>query len=219
VPALITELIDKRDNFEIIRDQIAAILALELDNQHTLSGGQLQPSVFIERSMPWGMFLEGAPITQPVINVWFDTSTFDESTSNVVERQKCAAVFNVDWYGFAVSQDDTAGGHVPADEQAARETQPTLRLARKKQIGGPNTNIGQRGLVWKRVPLTMNMFQAQIDNRAAQRIVGARLALQVHFNEFAPQIEGVPLEQLTITFFRKETGQILVAAEYPPPSP
>lgn len=219
MPAQITEHIDKRDNFEIIRDQVAAILALELDNQHTLSGGQLQPSVFIERNAPWGMFLEGAPITQPVINVWFDSSTFDESTSNVVERQKCAAVFNIDCYGFAVSQDDTAGGHVPADEQAARETQRTLRLARNILMAGPYTYLGLRGLVWKRFPLTMSMFQAQIDNRAAQRIVGARLALQVHFNEFSPQVEGVPIEQLAITFFRKETGQILVAAEYPTPSP
>lgn len=219
MPAQILELIDKRDNFEIIRDQIAAILALELDNQRALSGGQLQPSVFIERNLPWGMFLEGAPITQPVINVWFDSSTFDESTSNVVERQKAAGVFNIDCYGFAVSQDDTAGGHVPADEQAARETQRTLRLARNILMAGPYTYLGLRGLVWKRFPQTLSMFQAQIDNHAAQRIVAGRLALQVHFNEFSPQIAGVPLEQLTITFFRKETGQVLVAAEYPTPSP
>jgi hypothetical protein len=219
MPAQITELIDKRDNFEIIRDQIAGILALELDNQHTLSFGQPQPSVFIERSNPWGQFLEGAVLTQPVINVWFDSATFDESTSNVVERQKCAAIFNVDCYGFAVSQDDTAGGHLPADEQAARDTQRTVRLARNILMAGPYTYLGLRGLVWKRFPLTVSMFQAQIDNRAAQRIVGARLALQVHFNEFSPQSAGVPLEQLTLTFFRKETGQILVAAEYPTPTP
>lgn len=220
MPAEIKDLISKVDNVEIIRDQIAAILAVELANQGVLSGGQPQPSVFTERSNPWGVFLTPQPeITQPVINVWWDSSTFDESTSNVVERQKCAATINIDCYGGAVSQDDGGTGQLAGDEEAARAAQRAVRLARNILMAGQYTYLGLRGLVWKRFPLTISMFQAQIDNRAAQRIVGARLALQVHFSEFSPQYVGETLETLLIEVYRKETGQLLVAAQYPTPTP
>lgn len=217
MPAQILELISKTDNVEIIRDQIAAILAVELANQGVLSGGQPQPSVFIERANPWGQFLAPTPITQPVINVWWDSSTFDASTSNVVERQKSETVYNIDCYGCAVSQDDGADGHIPADEQAAREAQRTVRLARNILMAGVYTYLGLRGLVWKRFPQTISIFQPQIDNRAAMRVVAARLALQVHFNEFSPQYVGETLETLMIEVFRAETGALLISAEYPTP--
>jgi hypothetical protein len=219
MPAQILELIDKVDNAEIIRDQIAAILTVELANQALLSGGQPQPSVFIERANPWGQFLTPTPITQPLINVWWDSSTFDESTSNVVERQTAAAVYNIDCYACSVSQDDGADGHLPADEEAARAAQRTVRLARNILMAGAYTYLGLRGLVWKRFPQTISMFQPQIDNHAAQRVVGARLALQVHFNEFSPQVAAVVLETLMIDIFRKETGELLFQAQYPNPSP
>jgi len=220
MPAQILELITKTDNVEIIRDQIAAILTVELANQAVLSGGQPMPRVFIERSNPWGQFLTPTPsITQPVINVWWDSSTFDAPTSNVVERQKSETVYNIDCYGCAVSQDDGAGGHLPADEEAARAAQRAVRLARNILMAGPYTYLGLRGLVWKRFPQTINLFQPQIDNKAAQRIVAARLALMVHFNEFSPQVATETLETLMIDILRKETGELLLRAQYPNPSP
>jgi hypothetical protein len=62
-----------------------------------------------------------------------------------------------------------------------------VRLARNIIMAGAYTYLGLRGLVWKRFPQSISMFQPQIENRAVQRVVGARLALQVHFNEFSPQ--------------------------------
>lgn len=218
MPAQIVELISKVDNVEIIRDQIAAILAVEFGNQKLLSGGQPQPGVFIERSNPWGQFLTPTPVTEPVINVWWDSSTFNESQSNVVERQKSETVYNIDCYACAVSQDDGGAGHIPADEQAARAAQRTVRLARNILMAGPYTFLGLRGLVWKRFPQTISMFQPQIDKRAVEGVVGARLALQVQFNEFSPQYVGEPLETLMLEVFRKETGQLLLRAQYPDPS-
>lgn len=219
MPAQILELITKQDNYEIIRDQIAAILTVELANQKTLSGGVPQPLVFIERSNPWGQFIEAADVMPSLINVWFDSETFDESTSNVVERQTTAGIFNIDCYGAAVSLDDgnPAGGHQPADLAAALEAQRTGRLARNILMAGVYTYLGLRGLVGKRFPQSLSMFQPQLDNRAVQRVVGARLALQVHFNEFSPQYVGVELETLMIDVLRQETGQLLIRAEYPNP--
>lgn len=219
MPAQIHELITKVDNAEIIRDQIAAILAVELANQGALSGLP-QPRVFIERSNPWGQFLvPEQPPAQPLINVWWDSSTFEPSTSNVVERQKAEAVYHIDCYGSSPSSDVQAGGHLPGDEQAAREAQRTVRLARNILMAGAYTYLGLRGVVWKRFPQTISMFQPQLDTRAALRVVGARLALQVHFNEFSPQIAAETLETLMIDVLRKETGELLLRAQYPNPSP
>lgn len=218
MPPKILELIDKRDNVEIIRDQIAAILTIELEHQSVLSGLP-QPRVFIERSNPWGQFLTASGGEQPIVNVWFDSSSFDEAASNVVERQKCEAVFNVDCYGFALSTNDATpgAGHAPGDLHAALEAQRAIRLARNILMAGAYTYLGLRGLVWKRWPQTISMFQPQIDNRAVQRIVAARLALQVQFNEFSPQVQGEELETLIVEVRRAETGQLYLRAEYPSP--
>lgn len=216
MPAQILELISKVDNAEIIRDQIAAILVVELANQAALAGAPM-PAVFIERAVPWGMFLNPTNATPPVVNVWWDSSTFDESTSNVVERQKSETVYNIDCYGVGVNQDDGGSGHIPGDEQAARSAQRAVRLVRNILMASSYTFLGLRGLVWKRFPQTISMYQPQIDNKAAMRIVGARLALKVHFNEFSPQFEGQPLQTLMLEVLRKETGQLLLRAEYPSP--
>lgn len=217
MPALISEAITKTDNVEVIRDQIAAILKVELEQQKLLTGKE-QPRVFAERSNPWGEFIEAERDQAPIINVWFDSASYDESTSNVVERQKTEAVYNIDCYGSGVSVDDgnTVGGHTPADLQAALEAQRAARLARNILMAGHYTYLGLRGLVWKRFPQTLSMFQPQLENRAAQRVVGARLALQVHFNEFSPQVIGVELEALTVEVYRAGTGEFYLRADYPP---
>jgi hypothetical protein len=218
MPAQILELIDKQDNVEIVRDQIAAILTVELAHQAVLSGVVDQPRVFLERSNPWGEFIDAPLGARPIINVWFDAATYNGSTSNVVARQMCEGTFNIDCYGYAVSVDDgnPTGGHSPGDEDAALECQRAVRLARNILMAGQYTYLGMRGVVWKRWPQSLNMFQPQSDNRAVQRIVGARLALQVQFNEFSPQVTGETLETLSIEVLRAETGELYLRADYPP---
>jgi hypothetical protein len=218
MPALIRDLIDKRDNVEIVRDQIAAILTVELANQATLGLAPV-PSVFIERANPWGQFIEAGAILAPLINVWFDSGSFDESVSNVVERQTMEAVFNIDCYGAAAGQDDGGSGHQPADLEAALQAQRCYRLARNILMAGVYTYLGLRGLVGKRFPQTVSMLQPQLDNRASPRIAVARFALQVRFNEFSPQVEGETIETLLLQVDRRETGQVLLRAQYPNPTP
>ena len=85
-------LIDKQDNFEVIRDQIAAVLVAETANQMQLAtnaakdpqGWKLR--VFTERSNPWEQWLNGATDKSPLVNVWYDNSNFDQKASNISER-------------------------------------------------------------------------------------------------------------------------------------
>lgn len=216
MPALINEVIDKQDTFEIVRDQIGAILKVEFANQKALSG-QEQPRVFVERANPWGEFIDGARCEAPIINVWFDNATYDGRASNVVERQKCDGTFNIDCYGYGVSVDDgnTVGGHVPADAAAALECHRTARLARNILMAGAYTYLGLRGLVWKRWPQTLQVFQPQIDNRNVQSICACRLSLVVSFNELSPQVAGTTIETLSVEVLRAGTGELSLRAEYP----
>lgn len=215
MPALIDTLLATPDNVTVIRDQIAAILKVELDHQREL-GLVVAPRVFVERSRPWGALVESPARLDPIVNVWFDTSSFDGSASNIVERQRADGMFNIDVYAFASSK-ETLAGHAPADVGAALICQETLRLVRQILMSAHYTYLGLRGLVWKRWPQTIGMFQPPIDQRAAHHVIAARLALMVRFNEFSPQVEGETLEAVAVEVKRAETGEVYLVAEYPSP--
>lgn len=220
MPALIDSLLAAADGVELVRDQIAAILAVEIAGQAALGlDPALVPRVFRERSNPWGQLHEAPVDERPIINVCFDSSSFDGAASNVTERQKCDGTFNVDVYAFATSATDGATGHEPGDELAALTCHRTLRLARQILMSSHYTYLGLRGLVWKRWPQAITVFRPPTDDRGAQNVVAGRLALVVQFNELAPQFVGEPLETLGLEIKRRETGEIYASAEYSTPPP
>ena len=218
----IPTLINKQDNFEIIRDQIAAILVIEVASQQALATiALLDPDdwklrIFTERSNPWGQWLniEPATDTSPIINIWYDNSNFDKSASNGMERQKSESIFNIDCYGVGISSDEPLSGHNPGDKEAAFEVHRALRLVRNILMAAEYTYLGMRGLVWSRWPQSITPFQPQIDNRAVQHVAGARIAFNVGFNEFSPQVAEETLEYLAVDIKRTEDGQIVLGADY-----
>tara|TARA_R110000772_G_scaffold268728_1_gene398241 strand:+ start:8890 stop:9552 length:663 start_codon:yes stop_codon:yes gene_type:complete len=217
---MISQLIDKQDNFEVVRDEIAAILVTEVANQMALAtAGGKDPNdwklrVYSERSNPWEGLLNEQNDRSPIVNVWYDNSNFDPRASNSVERQKAEAVFNIDCYGYGMSQDVAGGGHKAGDQEAAIEVQRALRLVRNILMAGEYTYLGLRGLVWSRWPQSVTIFQPQIDARQMQQIVGARLAFRVVFNEFSPQVEAETLELVSAKVSRSEDGEVVVNADY-----
>ena len=217
---MIQTLIDKQDNFEVIRDQIAAILVLESNNQQALavSDGKdpdlWKLRVFNERYNPWEQFLNTNADRSPIINVWYDSSNFDGSASNVMERQKTEGSYNIDCYGYGISSDDGASGHNPGDREAAFEVQRALRLVRNILMSSTYTYLGLRGLVWQRWPQSVNVFQPNLDAQQVQKMVGARLELRVTFNEFSPQYVPETLEYLSVDVFRQEDGQLIAEADF-----
>ena len=105
-------------------------------------------------------------------------------------------------------------GHTPGDKAAAYQVQKALRLVRNILMAAQYTFLGLQGLVWQRWPLSVTVFQPQTDNGQIQKVVGARLALQVTFNEFSPQVEPEVLELLRVEVHRKEDGELVLASEY-----
>lgn len=217
---MITQLIDKQDSFEIIRDEIAAILATEVANQMALATADGKDPddwklrIYSERSNPWEALLNEQTDRSPIVNVWYDNSNFDPRASNSVERQKTEAVFNIDCYGYGMSADVQGGGHKAGDQEAAIEVQKALRLVRNILMAGEYTYLGLRGLVWSRWPQSVTVFQPQIDARQMQQIVGARLAFRVVFNEFSPQVQAETLELVSTKVSRSEDGEVVINADY-----
>jgi len=217
----IATLIDKQDNVEIIRDQIAAILALESSAQVALAtaGAKPDPSlwklrVYQERSNPWEELPTRTTDPSPVVNVWWESSNFEMAASNVVEAQKSSATFNIDCYGYGAAADDPAGGHTAGDQKAAETAQRAVRLVRNILMASTYTYLGLKGLVWRRWPESITVFQPQQDSRNVDQIVAARLAFRVEFSELSPQVVAETLDLLTVDVLRTEDNQVIAEADY-----
>jgi len=218
-------LIDKQDTVEIIRDQIAAILVLEVVNQKALSvlAGK-DPAlwdlkVYLERSNPFEAFQNDNPDVTPIVNVWFDNESFDKSASNLVERQKGVGIFNIDVYAIGITESDGVG-HKPGDREASFEAQRAIRLIRNILMAAENMYLQlTRQTAWDRMPQSITLFQPTIGEQPVQNVMGARLALSVSYNEFSPQVNGEIMELLSVDIKRAEDGQLVAEADYSYPLP
>ena len=223
-------LIDKVDNFEVVRDQIGVILVNEIANQKALAIAAGKPDlipwevrVFLERSNPWEQYLTLDPLTAtdaelgPIINVWFENANPDGKNSDIVERQATTGIFNIDVYGYGLAAPD-GGGHVPGDQDAAFKCQAAIRLARNILMASTNMNLQlNRRIVGKRWHRSTTMFQPNSEDPAVQKIVAGRLVLEVWFDEFSPQYEGEALELVHADINRALDGSLIaeVEVEYP----
>ncbi len=225
---VLTKLIDKEDNFEMIRDQVAQILADESANQQALAYSEGKPNpedwkfrVFTERSNPIEEWLNIDPVTvdrSPIINVWVDNMSFDKKKSNVVARQMSDTVINVDCYAIGISASDGAG-HVLGDEASNKATQKAVRLVRNILMAAINTYLQLRGdatnrIVGGRFIRTITFFQSPINAPNAQQVTGGRIALDVDHNELSPQVDSVTLAGVDIVIKRAEDGSVLASASY-----
>lgn len=212
----ITTLIDTPDTFEVIRNKIAQILADESANQVALAtvAGKPDPQqwalvVYSERATPWDNTVSG----EVLVNVWFDNASVDESASNTVEAQTMIGTFNVDVIGFSASKSNGAG-HMPGDEGAALNAHRGLKLARKILMASQYTYLGMRGVVGKRLPQSITTFQPQLNDHAELHAVGARLAMQVKYEEFSPQFEPSILQELAVEIQRAQDGSVIANVEF-----
>lgn len=216
----ISALINKQDNVEIVRDQIAAILALEVAAQMQLAtDAALDPDdwkvrVFQERANPWEVFPSKRQDDAPLVNVWWDNSAFEAQASNISERQKSSTVYNLDCYGYGKSRDNPSGGHHCGDQNAAEEAQRAVRLVRNILMAAEYAYLDLRGTVWRRWINSITIFQPQQDNQNVHHVVGARIAFRVEFNEYSPQVEPETLDLLSATVQRTEDNQVVIEADY-----
>lgn len=217
----IPTLIDKIDNFELVRNQIAAILVAESTSQQALATAAAKDPnlwklrIFTEVTNSLEQWLNDQTDTSPIVNVWFDNSNFDKSASNVMERQKSTSIYNIDCYGVGISSDEPLSGHNPGDKEAAFEAHRAIRLVRNILMSSIYTYLDLRGIVWGRWSQSINVFQPQIDNNAIQHVQAARIALSVDFNEHSSQGDETNLlEYLAVDLKRASTGEVYLEADF-----
>lgn len=218
--AQILSLIDKVDTQEIIRDKLAEILLEESTKQQELAVTEAKDPnlwklrIFSERADPWDEFGGENPDTTPLVNIWWASSNDDEKASNVVERQRVVGTFHLDCYGYGVSA-ETSEGHTSGDESAALEAQRAARLVRNILMSAQYCYLGMRGVVGRRWRASAQAFQPAIDSRPVAHVSAIRIAMRVEFNEFSPQVEGVPLALISVAVKRTTNGQVIFTADYP----
>ncbi len=224
VAPTIATLIYKTDTFEAVRDQIAVLLANNVARQKELAevAGEdprlWDMLVYTERSAPWETYLNDPPEVPaaPIVNVWYESGSFDRSKGDAVKRQAHAGQFNVDVYGFASASTDREdpSRQLPADRQAAFAAQRGIRLCRNILMAGDNTYLQLRGTVWSRWVSSIQSFQPELSEDAALRAIGIRLTLAVEFNEFSPQTDGVILDEVSVDIHRDIDGKVIAQAEF-----
>lgn len=234
MPAEITTLITGPDSFELVRDRIAEILVLESAQQQVLAAAAdpaQDPAlwklrVFTERSSPWEEWLRDPDSENydpaPMVNVSVDTGSYNERSSNTIQRQATSVTYNIDCYGQGVSR-ETEAGHDPGDEAAGLEAQRAFRLVRRILMASFHTYLGMRGTVGKRFPQSFEAFQPPLDAQNVVKVQAVRLRLVVDMNETSPQYEPQTLEIIHSEVRRASDGEVLLTATVdntpPPPDP
>jgi hypothetical protein len=228
VTAKLTELIDGPDNVEVVRDKIATILLEEQAAQQVLAAAATPTPkdprlwalrVFTEAANPWSQFADvpSQLDATPIVNVSIQRGDYDGRASDVIERQKTDVTYNIDCYGYGVSATDGGSGHTPGDSKASLEAVRAFRLVRRILMAAVYTYLDLRGTVWKRFPLSFEVFNPSEDQRPVQHVVGLRWQLQVAMNEFSPQVKGEIIEQISLTVHRGGTGEIYFNETIPIP--
>jgi hypothetical protein len=211
-------LIEEPDAFESIRDKIAECLATETALQQALAQANGDDPddwkflVYAERSRPWEMYEDGTETT-PIVNVWYDSDSFDRGTSNSEDRQTTISTFHVDCFAVSASQ-ETEDGHSPGDELAAKRAHRIGRLVRRILMHPKYESLGFSGdddHIWYRWVTNRTAFQPQNSNAPTLSVMGFRVTLEVKHNEFIDLSPEETMEEINIQLYHEPDG--LVRAE------
>jgi hypothetical protein len=211
----IIPLVETPDGFELVRDKIAEILAKEtLLQQSQAQAAGYDPydwkfSVYEERSRPWEVYRDCVETT-PIVNIWYDTDSFDRATSNSEDRQKTTSIYHIDCFAYATSQ-QTEDGHSPGDESAAKAAHRIGRLVRRILMHPKYESLGfsdDENPIWYRWVTSRLAFQPTSSNIPIQNVMGFRIDLEVQHNEYIDLYSEVNLEQIMIQLFHDPNDQV-----------
>lgn len=218
------ELIDKQDNFEIVREEIASILAVETANQQikAVAAGKdpklWEFKVYTERSLIWKSLTNTENPVVPVVNISFESSEYaSDQAAYTLTQITDSAIYNIDIFTSALTEELVAGGQIPGDRQSIIDCQRITRLIRNILYSvPPDTTVpgddyayfNMSGIVMER---KLQTIQSYIPNYKEQGIyvTGTRMVLAVKFSEFALEGPDNPLNLLQATTIVNEFGEVI----------
>lgn len=208
-PAL-NELQSDKDNIEVIRDQVAALLAVDFRRQAELAAeseatdsGDYNVAVYVECDDPLQYVDEDTPGANPFpcVNVILDSTDADKGTASV-NKQAFTAKLYVDCYAEGNNAEDGEFSF-----KAAQRAWKVARLVRRILRAEANTYLRLRGIVGR---VTWS-FQAgePSDTRSAIKVKMVRATLTVDYVENVAITEGV-VDWEVAGIITDENGRVIV---------
>lgn len=195
------------DNIEVIRGQIAALLALDLENQYRLAVEAEDPNkkdydvkVYTEKDNPI-QFVKQSANPFPLVNVSLDSTRQSNSTSTV-NKQSMKATFYVDVYATGNTDSDGDKGM-----KASLKAWKTARLVRRILRAETNTYLRLRGVVGG-VSLSFQSGEPA-DIQSAIRVKMVRITAEVDYTENVEITSGPGVEVISMTV-KDETGEVII---------
>jgi hypothetical protein len=190
---LIPDLISEPDVVEEIRDQIAAILSLELQNQYKLAQEAALPraidyhvKVYVNNARPYEA--ETAEDLLSFINITLPKVDIPRSNSRMGD-QKETALFHI--YCAACGNDS---GTFRDDKSSAFRAWKVMRLVRRILMADVYTYLGLRGVIGQRHIFLMEEGTPPAPEKSALAYTVIRASLEVSFAERFIEAPSVPLE-------------------------
>jgi hypothetical protein len=212
VNSLIDTFIHEQDNAEKIRDQIAAILALEIDNQKSKAYQLDVPDkkdynikIYLENARPWELTGDKNPF--PLINVCLQETTENREPGSTLNNTKYTGQYTIDCYGCGNAKNDQEED-ISDDSLATIKAWKTVRIARNILMSGFYAYLGIRRFVQKRsIKKITTIVPAGLPDSGVS-IVAARIVLEVNLFEESPQAQATDLEG--ISFKSENSGEVVL---------
>jgi hypothetical protein len=194
--AQITDLICTPDSAETVRDQVAAILSLELQNQLRLaeekgidaSGYRIK--IYLENGRPYNT--EGDAAQTRIINVTLRKTQLEKGGNARLGKQKTEARIFIDC--LACGNDS---GMFADDRSASKRAWEIARLVRRILMADVYTYLGLRGIVGSRVIVSAESGttdKTELEKESALYFAVVRIELDVQFLECSIESEGPVME-------------------------
>jgi hypothetical protein len=189
--ANIEKLLIEKDNVEIIRDTIVAILLKDIENQKELAAEKLDNEihndfnigVYVENTRPYDLLTDdNNPF--PLVNICLQKMVQDERPGSSVDNQKYIVTFNIDCWACGNSNNKD----LPDDYLSAIRAWKTARVVRNILMAGCYTYLGKKDIVRKREIKSIDTIIPQGMADSAISITVCRIIFNVETFEESPQV-------------------------------
>jgi hypothetical protein len=207
----INEFINTPDMAEIVRDQIAAILSLEIQNQYMMAQDMdiksikdLDINIYVENGRPYE--ISGDKVPMRFVNILLPKVTLLSGNSRLGNQKEQATI----WIDCAACGNDS--GNFRDEKSATFRAWRIARIVRRILMSDAYTYLGLRGTVGSRVIVSMEAGapeKTEIEKDAALAFVVVRMSLEVQFLECFIVNNGIPLEAIYFDV-DPSTGELVV---------
>jgi hypothetical protein len=209
----INTFLENQDNAEKIRDQIAALLTLEIANQRQIAIDKNVPDkrdfdigVYIENARPWELSGDKNPF--PLVNVCLQETAEDARPGSTLNNTKYTGQYVIDCYACGNQKLKDENEFLTDDYLATIKAWKTARIVRNILMSGFYAYLGIRQIVQKRSIKKITTIIPPGLSTSAVAITAARIILEVNFFEQSPQAESTELEG--ISFKSENTGKVVL---------